>query len=298
MKIDTLGVQAFIAIAEQGSFRKAGTTLHISQTALTRRLQNLEAALGITLVERTTRSVELTTIGRNFLPQAKRLLTEFSTTLTELRETGKAQRGDVCIACIPTAGVQFLPRIIQEYSARHPHNRIKILDHLSPNVTEAVLRREAEFGINVSESHHPELTSTPLLQDQFVLVCRDDHPLARNKKLPWRGLEPYPVIFAAPVTANRSALDAALGARDFGLQCFYEVQRSSTAIGMVAEGVAGAIVPRLAIQKAAYPTLRVIGLIDPVVTRTLVLVKRKAAELSPATQALYDLTRKRAVAAA
>jgi DNA-binding transcriptional LysR family regulator len=297
MKIDTLGVQAFIAVADHASFQKASATLHISQTALTRRLQNLEAALGIRLVERTTRSVALTNIGRNFLPQAKRLLAELSTALTEIRETGKAQRGDVCIACIPTAGVRFLPHVIQEYATRHPDNRIKILDHLSPGVTEAVLRREAEFGINVAESHHPELTATALLQDQFVLVCRDDHPLARRKKLAWRQLEPYPLIFAAPVTANRSSLDAALGVRNLHLQCYYEVQRSSTAIGMVAEGVAAAVVPRLAIQKDAYPRMQVVALTDPVVSRTLVLVSRKAATLSPAAQALFDLIRKRAVAA-
>jgi len=295
MKIDTLGVQAFIAIADHASFQKAAATLHISQTALTRRLQNFEGVLGIKLVERTTRSVELTTIGRNFLPQAKRLLTELSASLVELRETGKAQRGDVCIACIPTVGVQFLPRIIQEYSVRHSNNRIKVLDHLSPGVTEAVLRREAEFGINVSESHHPELMSTALVEDQFVLACRDDHPLSKRKKLSWRQLEPYPLIFAAPVTANRSSLDAALGAHNFNLQCYYEVQRSSTAIGMVAEGVAAAIVPRLAIQKVAYPTIRVIALTNPVVSRVLALVKRKTAQLSPATQALYDLIKKRAI---
>jgi DNA-binding transcriptional LysR family regulator len=73
MKIDTLGVQAFIAIAEHGSFQKAADALHITQTALTRRLQNLEALLGVTLVERTTRSVALTSIGRDFLPQRRRL---------------------------------------------------------------------------------------------------------------------------------------------------------------------------------------------------------------------------------
>ena len=61
MKIDTLGVQAFIAIADHGSFQKAAAALRISQTALTRRLQNLEASLGVKLVERTTRSVALTT---------------------------------------------------------------------------------------------------------------------------------------------------------------------------------------------------------------------------------------------
>jgi DNA-binding transcriptional LysR family regulator len=288
MKIDTLGVQAFIAIADHGSFQKAADRLHITQTALTRRLQNLEALLGVKLVERTTRSVALTRIGREFLPQGRRLLSDLASALTEIRETGKAERGDVSIACVPTVGVQYLPRVIQEYSTRHPNNRIKILDHASAGVAEAVLRREAEFGINIGGPHHPELASVPLLEDRFVLICRDDHPLAKRKKLSWKQLEPHPLIFVGAVSGNRPLLDSALEARDLRLQSYYEVQRSSTAVGLVAEGVAAAIVPSLALQRGAYPRIRVVALTDPVVSRTLVLVSRKASHLSPAAQALYD----------
>lgn len=68
MKIDMLGVQAFVAIAKQGGFQRAAGTLNITQTALSRRLQTLEGFLGVKLVERTTRSVALTRIGGNFLP--------------------------------------------------------------------------------------------------------------------------------------------------------------------------------------------------------------------------------------
>lgn len=289
MKIDTLGVQAFIAIADHASFQKAAGGLHLTQTALTRRLQNLEALLGVKLVERTTRSVALTGIGRDFLPQARRLLSDLATALTEIRETGKAQRGDVSIACVPTVGIQYLPRVIQEYSARHPNNRIKILDHASSGVAEAVLRREAEFGINIGGPHHPELESLPLLEDRFVLICRDDHPLAKRRKLTWKQLEPHPLIFVGAVSGNRPLLDSALGARNLNLQSYYEVQRSSTAVGLVAEGVAAAIVPSLAMQRGAYPGIRVVALTDPVVSRALVLVSRKGSQLSPAAQALYDM---------
>jgi DNA-binding transcriptional LysR family regulator len=294
VRIDTLGVQAFIAIADHGSFQKAAAALRLSQTALTRRLQNLEATLGVKLIERTTRSVALTTIGQDFLPQAQRLLGELAATLSEIREVGEAQRGDVCIACIPTAAVRFLPRILREYSAKFPKNRIRILDRLSPEVTAAILRREAEFGLNVMESHHPELDEVALLEDEFVLICRDDHPLATRKRLTWKQVAPYPLIFSGPSTANRSLLDLSLGAQRSQVQVCYEVQRSSAALGMVAEGIAAAIVPQLAIQKDAYPRIRTVALADPSVSRTLVLVKRKTAALSPAAQTLYDLILKKA----
>lgn len=296
MRIDTLGVQAFIAIAQQSSFQKAADELFITQTALSRRLQNLESLLGVKLVERTTRSVGLTRIGRDFLPHAQRLLSDLSAALTEIQETGKAMRGDVSIACVPTVGVHYLPSIIQEYAARFPDNRIKIYDHASAGVAEAVLRREAEFGIHIAGTHHSELTSVPLLEDRFVLVCREDHPLAGRKRVAWKQLEPHPLIFAGQASGNRPLLDLGLGADAPKLRSHYEVQRSSTAMGLVAEGVAAAIVPSLAIQKGAYPTLRVVALGDPVIARTLVLVARKTAHLSPAAQALYDLIRSRSSA--
>lgn len=295
MKIDIHGVQAFVAIADHGGFQKAGTALHVTQTAITQRLRNLEAFLGVTLVERTTRSVALTTIGQNFLPQARRLLQELSATLVEIRETGKAQRGDVSVACVPTAGIQYLPQIIQEYSARFPENRIKILDHASSGVAEAVLRREAEFGINIAGQNHPELSSIPLLRDRFVLVCRDDHPLAKRKTLSWSQLQSYPLIVAGQVNGNRPLLDGLLG--ELTLQVHYEVQRSSTAVGLVAEGIAAAIVPKLAIQKGAYSRLRIIALSNPPISRTLVLVARKGVRLSPAAQVLYDMIKGKAIKA-
>lgn len=289
MKIDTLGVQAFIAVATHRNFRRASAELHITQTALSRRLQTLEAHLGVKLVERTTRSVDLTRIGRDFLPRGQRLLGELETALTEIRETGRALRGDVSIACVPTIGVRYLPRVIQEYSARYPDNRIKVLDHSSYAVADAVLRREAEFGINVAGSHDAGLVSVPLVRDRFVLICRDDHPLAARKRLSWGQLESYPLIFAGHVSGNRPLLDLALAADSPRLRAYYEVQRSSTALGLVAEGVGAAVVPNLAVQKDAYPRIRVVALVDPVVSRSLVLVSPRNSHLSPAAQALYDM---------
>ena len=251
MNIDALGLEAFLAIAEQGRFHKAARQLHITQTALSRRLQNFEAALGVELVERTTRSVSLTELGRSFLPQARRLHAELTAALVEIRETGRAQRGDVTIACVPTAGIQFLPRILKQYAARFPRNRIRVLDHASSDVVAAVLRREAEFGIHIAGPEHPELASVPLLEDRFVLVCRDDHALAKRRQLPWRQLEPHPLVFVGAGSGNRPLLDTALAAVRPKLQSQYEVQHSATALGLVAAGVAAAIVPSRAVQEGA-----------------------------------------------
>ena len=291
MKIDVLGVQAFVAVADCGSFNQGASSLSITPTALTRRLQNLEAALGVRLVERTTRSVALTVTGAGFLPRARHLLAEMSMALREIRESGKALQGNVSMACVPTVGVQYLPAVIQEYSRRYPSNRIKILDRASQGVAEAVLRREAEFGITIAEAHFPELDSVAILQDRFALVCRADHAWARRRSVRWRQLEGQPLIVPGAGSSNRPLLDVALGALQVPLLFTYEVQRSATAVGLVAQGVGMAIVPRLSVQRGSYPGLRMIALTEPVVTRSFVLISRKGSALSPAAQALYDLIR-------
>jgi DNA-binding transcriptional LysR family regulator len=252
-------------------------------------LQTLEAYLGVKLIERTTRSVEVTRTGADFLPRAQRLLTELETSLTDIRETGKAMRGSVTIACVPSIGARYLPKVIQQYSAVYPENRITIHDHSSFGVAESVLRREAEFGINVIGSHDVGLASVRLTRDRFVLICRDDHPLGGRRKVSWPQLAPYLLIFPGSLSANRPVLELALTAERLRLRTYYEVQHSSTALGLVAEGVGAAVVPGLAVQKDAYPRIRVIPLVEPAVARSVVLISLRNAPLSPAAQALYDM---------
>jgi DNA-binding transcriptional LysR family regulator len=135
------------------------------------------------------------------------------------------------------------------------------------------------------------LTSEPLLDDRYVLVCREEHALAQHKRLAWRQLEAHTLILPGQSSGNRPILDQALLAHALKLRAFYEVQHSSTAVGMVAQGIGAAVVPELAVQRGAYPQLRTIALHDPVVSRALVLLTRAHAQLTPAAQALFDLLR-------
>ncbi len=288
MKLDVLGMEAFVGVATLGSFARAADALNVTSPALTRRLNNLEAQLGVLLLERTTRSVSLTQAGASFLPRAQHLLDELSTTLNEISATGQAQRGTVTLACVPTVGVQFLPALLREYSRRHPDNRVRILDHTSWGVAEAVHKREAEFGINIADAQFSELESTPILKDRFALICRRDHPLARRSQLKWEELRGHALIVPGGGSSNRPVLDAALGPLNIQLPALYEVQRSATAVGMVAEGLGAAIVPQLSIQPGAYPQLRLIALTAPVVERSFVVLRRKGSVLSPAAQTLFD----------
>jgi DNA-binding transcriptional LysR family regulator len=287
MKLDVMGMEAFVAIATMGSFARAADTLNLTSPALTRRLMNLESQLGVQLLERTTRSVDLTPAGASLLPRARHLLEELSVTFNELKATGQAQRGTVTLACVPTMGVRFLPALLRAFGERHPDVRVRILDHTAEGVAEAVHTRQAEFGINIADAQFSDLEATPVIRDRFGLLCRRDHPLARRRNLSWTDLQGHPLIVPGVGSSNRPLLDAALGPLNVQLSAPYEVQRSATAVGLAAEGLGAAIVPQLSIQSGAYPQLRLIPLSAPVIERTFVLLRRKGAVLSASAAALH-----------
>ena len=157
MKIDFDGVQAFVVIAELGGFNKAAHRLHITQTALTRRVQKLESYLGLKLLDRTTRRVELTAVGREFLPQARNLVNEMTSALDQLKDMSAHGRGQFTLACVPSMTSHVLPRVIKRYADLYPGNRIRLLDASSHEVRQAVLHGQAEIGIAVNGEKHPDL---------------------------------------------------------------------------------------------------------------------------------------------
>ena len=112
MKVDFDGLQAFVCVAELGSFIKAAHDLHITQTALTRRIQKLEALVGIKLMDRTTRRVELTELGRDFLPQARNIVADATRAVERLQGKVKQGQGHFTLACVPSLTTHVLPLLI------------------------------------------------------------------------------------------------------------------------------------------------------------------------------------------
>ena len=178
MKTDLDDLRGFVAVAELGSFHAAADTLHLSQPALTRRIQKLEATLGVQLIDRDTRQLRLSSVGREFFFKAKRLLDELDAAVLGIRELGDQATGEVTIGAVPTATYYFLPRVIDAFNTQYPRIRIRILDLSANDVLEAVKRGQAEFGLNLLGAQEPDLDFEPLLHDPFLLVCRNDHPLA------------------------------------------------------------------------------------------------------------------------
>jgi len=285
MKIDFDGVQAFVAVAELGGFSRAAATLHITQTALTRRIQKLEHYLGLQLLARTTRRVEMTAVGREFLPQARSIVQDMTLAVERLKDMSQRAVGQVVLACIPSMTTHVLPAWIREYAAQHPDNRIRLHDGSSNEVRQAVLGGKAELGVAVQGEAHPDLIETVLFADPLVFVFRSPHPLDGQKSVRWADMRDKDLIGISSFMATRIFMDYQLSKRGIRLHGNYEVQHHATAINLVAAGVGSAIMPASAIREGDRPGVRSLALTHPAVKRKVVLLQRRDGVLSPAAQA-------------
>lgn len=291
VKIDFDGVQAFVRVAELGGFNKAARDLHVTQTALTRRIQKLEGYLGLRLLDRTTRRVELTPVGREFLPQARGIVQEMTAAVERLKDMSQRARGNLTLACIPSMSSHVLPRVIRRYAEEHPDNRIRLIDGDSHEVRAAVLGGQAELGIGVQGDKHPDLAETVLFADPLVFICRTPHPLERRRAVTWADMRDAELIGVSSFMATRVFMDYQLAKRGIRLHGNYEVQHHATAVNLVAAGVGSAILPSSTFKEGDRPGLRKIPLTSPVVRRKVVLLQSRRAALSPAALAFRELLR-------
>jgi DNA-binding transcriptional LysR family regulator len=289
MRINLADLQAFVAVAELGSFRAAADSVHLSQPALSRRVEKLEAALGVRLFDRSTRRVNLTTVGRDFSRKTRTLLDDLENSLLAIRDVAATQAGEVTVACVPSAVYYYLPEVIRRYHEKYPRIRVKIIDEAANTVLAAVIRGEADFGVNFIGTQEPEIDFQALLKERFVAACRRDHPLARKKQVTWAELGRYDYMTVSKSSGNRLLIDLALANQRDRPKWFYEVRHVATLLGFVEAGLGVAAVPQLAMPRKRHATLVGVPLVEPAVNRTLGLIRRHGRTLAPAAQALYAL---------
>src|SRR5215210_7838365 len=173
MRIDFLGLHAFLAIAERGSFQLAAAHLNLSQTALSHRMRKLEYDLGVRLLSRTTREVSLTPAGLELLPKVRSTIESLSNSLDVLRHHGRVRQEKLSIGCLPTIAAGHLPAALQRLRSEHPNVVLRIHDNSATEIAELVDAGTIEFGVTLVASHRWDFNIETLMKEPFVLVCRE-----------------------------------------------------------------------------------------------------------------------------
>ena len=289
MNFDLAHLRAFLSVADLGSFRAASEAMFLSQSALSRRVDKLEEALGVRLFIRTTRKITLTAVGRAFVHKARSVLNELESALLGIRDVAERLSGEVSLACVPSALSYFLPDVIAQYHRLYPRIRVRVMDEASADVLLAVTRGEADFGLTFIGTQEADVDFSPLIEELFVVACPKSHPLARRKNVTWDELSRHDYIALAHGSGNRFLIDQALARVTSKPRWFCEVHHVPALVSMVVAGLGIGVVPRMALPPNGHGGLVAVPLVDPKVTRILGLISRRGRALPAAAQLLHDL---------
>lgn len=287
MNFDLADLRAFLAVADLGSFRAASENLHLSQSAVSRRVDKLEEALGVDLFVRTTRNVELTTVGRTFVHKARGVLNELESALVGIADFAERISGVVTIACVPSAVSHFLPAVIAEFHRLHPRMRVRLIDESSSNLLLAVADGEADLGLTYIGTQEPDIEFEPLVNDPFVVACTPEHPLARKRHVTWAQLAGYDYVSLAQGSGNRFLLDQALAHVADKPDWFCEVRHVPALVSLVEAGLGIGVVPQLALPPGGR--LASVVLREPALSRTIGIIRRRGRPLRPAAEQFQRL---------
>jgi DNA-binding transcriptional LysR family regulator len=281
MRIDFLGLEAFLSIAERGSFQRAAAHLNLSQTAISHRMRKLEDDLGLKLFARTTREVTLTRAGIDFLPKAQKALAELEQSFDELKQQGAKRRERLDIACLPVFAVNYLPPILSRFHKLQPRVQVRVFETPSAAIAELVQSGEVEFGLSVVKTNRWDLEVETISASPLALTCPSRHALAKKRSIGWAQLRGLPLIRVGPKTAIRPMIDDALSAARITLSWQYEVEHVETAVNLVEAGLGFAIVPSIDVALHRGRGLAAVPLRAPRLSCTYGLVTRRGIPLSP-----------------
>lgn len=288
MRVDYLGLEAFVAVAQLGSFSRAAARLNLTQTALSHRIRKIEEDLGTRLLLRTSREVSLTIAGQDLLPQVCSQLETLADLYGKVRDSGREAMRKVVFACVPTIAGYFLPGIMRTFSQAHPGLQIVLLDHLAATVVELVQRGDAEFGITITGATPLDVEVRHLCTEPYVMLVGCNHRLAGQKTARRADLQGEPLVRIRTQSTNRQLIEESLGELSKTLDWRFEVQNAATAMKLVAAGTAITVLPRLTMHSAAH---ELVGLpfSDVDLSRNIVAVQRRGVPLSQPAETLLAM---------
>ncbi|MDR3419086.1 MAG: LysR family transcriptional regulator [Nevskia sp.] len=287
MNVSLRQLKVFLAVARARNFSRAGAGVGLTQPAVSRCVRDLEGELGLKLLDRTTREVELTEAGAKLAGALERVLEELEGVLLETRSAGERHRGKVRVASAPTLSAGLMPECISTCAQAHPGIALVVRDQSQQLVLDSVRGGEVDFGVAIDPQQADDLHAQRIMVDPFRLVCRDDHPFARRRGVPWTALHGHKLVLLDYTSGSRPLIDRALAERQARCEVAQEVGHLATAFRMVEAGIGLSIVPALGLP-FPQPGLAAVAL-TPQVRRVIMLVRRRNRSLSPAAEAVWRL---------
>lgn len=279
-------MRAFVALAKTGNFTLAAQYMHVTQSALSGLIKELEQTLGVRVVDRSTRRIALTETGNELYPLFSQMIDDLDRALANIADQAQLRKGIVRVAVPQLMACTLLPQVIAAWRTRYPDIRISLSDSPVEAVTTRVLSGETDFGIGPERDSAPQLEARELMEMPFEAVVPPDHPLAGCGRLGWSDLAAHPLITLRGQFTERLLADMGSGSRsDVALRPAHEVTYMTTALAMVASGLGVTVCMPYAAPLVRLHGLRMLPLDAPVLTRRFFVYTREQRSLSPAAAA-------------
>ena len=288
MDISMRQVRAFVSVAHLKSFTRAAALLHVSQPALTVQIRKLEESLGIRLLDRNSRTVDITRVGRELLPVFQRVLRELDSVIMDTKALATQQHGVVRIAALPSFAAGLLPAIISRFRRSNPRMSFVVRDVIASRVNAAVRSEEVDIGITGGELSDPDLDVLHLTHDQMHVVFPSQHPLQRKRRITLEDLAELPLVLMDSDTSVRAIVDRAFVAAGRLPIPACEAIYMMTAVGMVKAGLGVAVLPASAKEVRAEPSLKSRKIDDAAFARPIAVIKKRNRTLPPAAQLFVE----------
>jgi DNA-binding transcriptional LysR family regulator len=293
MNFEFRHLHAFVAAARHGNFTRAAKAVHVSQPTFTVQIRQFETALGVRLLDRNTRSVQLTPIGRDLAPVLERILRELDSVLTNTQALSTRPTGFVAVAALPTLSATVLPGIISTFRTANPGIAIHLKDAVSIRLAAMVRAGDVDFGFGSLPASEPDLEFTLLFNDRMSAIFPRRSPLAGKRTVALKDLIATPLILMGRDSSVRAVVDRALAAIGHFAPPAYEASYISTALGMVEAGLGITILPASVLRMDHNRALISRPIQNPNIDRAVGIIQMRGRTLTPAAELFLAAIRAR-----
>lgn len=238
-------VHSFITLAQELSFRRAAERLNLDQSALSRRIQKLEAALGFRLLERTTREVRLTQAGRSFYEDNTHLLRGYEGAVQQARRIAEGKSGTLNIGYMAFAATELMPAAVSRFRKAHPDVDLKIRYIRTQGQKLALANDEIDLGYMIGPFDHPDYHSVTLSNEPLYVVTPRNHALLRLPFVTPADIAGQDIILGDTQEWEeyRWRLGSLFSAEGVELRIAIEASNTLALLGLVAAGLGLTIYP-------------------------------------------------------
>jgi DNA-binding transcriptional LysR family regulator len=235
----------FVAVAEELHFGRAAERLYIAQSALSQQILSLETEIGIQLLERTKRRVQLTAAGQVLLEDTRNIIHQVEQAIERSQRVARGEIGQLRIGFTILALHGVLPPMLTAFRNRYPNVKLMLSEMSTQAQLEALRHQQIDVGFLHPPIDGRDLELLEIKSEAMVVVLPSQHPLARRKRITVRSLSPYPLIIhprhEGPVLYDR--ILQLYSNADCQPTIAQEATTSPTRIGLVATGIGVTFVP-------------------------------------------------------